>query len=112
MKALKYLILATAFLALTGISSAVMAEGKAFCEYVDHGEKKKKATGHCDYKIDGDVVMIKLANGDQYTLTRKKDKKHKYKDQKGRDLRREDKKDGTHYYKWDHRNITVWPEGT
>ena len=55
--------------------------------------------------------MIKLANGDQYTLTKKKDKKHKYKDQKGRDLRREDKKDGTHYYKWDHRNITVWPEG-
>ncbi len=111
MKATKYLMLAAAFLAFSVLSANAMAGGNAFCQYMEHGEKKKKATGHCDYKIDGDVVMIKLANGDQYTLTRKKDKKHKYKDQKGRDLRREDKKDGTHYYKWDHRNITVWPEG-
>ena len=101
--------LALAFLA--AVSMSATASGKAFCEVKKDGEKAKKATGHCDYVNQGDTIMIKLANGEQYTMTRKKDKKNAFKDQKGNGVHREEKKNGTHFYKWEHKNITVYPEG-
>ena len=94
------------------LSMNAAAAGKAFCEVKKDGEKAKKATGHCEYSDQGDTVMIKLANDETWTLTRKKDKKNGFKDQKGNGVHREMKKNGTHFYKWEHRNITVYPEGT
>ena len=97
--------------AIAAFSMNATAEGKAFCEVKKSGDKAKKATGHCEYSDMGDRVMINLANGENYTLTRKKDKKNAFKDQKGNGVHRDIKKNGTHFYKWEHKNITVYPEG-
>ena len=70
----------------------------------------KKATGHCEYQDNGDRVQITLVNGDAYTLTRK-EKKNKFKDQKGKNVNRTIRdKEKSHYYKWESKNITVFPE--
>lgn len=97
---------------LSALSMNVAAGDKAFCEVKKSGDKAKKATGHCDYSEHGDQVMIKLANDEHYTLTKKKDKKNGFKDQNGNGVHREMKKNGTHFYKWEHKNITVYPDGT
>ncbi len=95
-----------------GLSLSATASDKAFCEVKKDGEKAKKATGHCNFVDQGDRIMIDLANGENWTLTRKKDKKNGFKDQKGNGVHREEKKNGTIFFKWEHRNITVYPDGT
>lgn len=92
-------------------TSALGSDNNAFCQLVSHGDKVNKGTGHCHYENSGDRVVIKLTNGDTYTLTRK-EKKNKFKDQKGKNVHRTVReKEGSHYYKWEHKNITVFPEG-
>lgn len=112
MKRKQNVILCTALLAIASWSSSALAsDNNAFCQLVSHGDKVNKGTGHCHYENSGDRVVIKLANGDSYTLTRK-EKKNKFKDQKGKNVNRTMReKEGSHYYKWDHKNITVFPEG-
>jgi hypothetical protein len=94
-----------------GLSMNAAAEGSAFCEVKKDGEKKNKATGHCDFVDQGDRITIRLANGEDWTLTQKKNKQNGFKDQKGNGVHREAKKNGTIIFKWEHRKITVWPEG-
>ena len=107
-----YIVRSAIVLAVVAAFSMNATAGEqAFCDVKKSGDKAKKATGHCDYSDQGDTVMIKLANGEQYTLTKKKDKKNAFKDQKGNGVHRDMKKNGTHFYKWDHKNITVYPEG-
>ena len=112
MKLNRTITLGTLLLAAAGWSaSAVAGDTNAFCQLVSHGDKVHKGTGHCQYENNGDQVYIKLANGDSYTLTRK-EKKNKFKDQKGKNVNRTMReKEGSHYYKWEHKNITVFPEG-
>jgi hypothetical protein len=97
---------------VAGLSMNAAAEGKAFCEVKKDGEKKNKATGHCDFVDQGDRITIKLTNGEDWSLTQKKNKKNGFKDQKGNGVQRESKKNGTIIFKWEHRKITVWPDGT
>jgi hypothetical protein len=97
---------------VAGLSMNAAAESTAFCEVKKDGEKKNKATGHCDFVDQGDRITIKLTNGEDWALTRKKDKKNAFKDQKGNGVQRESKKNGTIIFKWEHRKITVWPDGT
>lgn len=96
---------------VAGLSMNAAASGSAFCEVHKDGEKAKKATGHCNFVDQGDRVTIKLANGEDWSLTRKKDKKNGFKDQKGNGVHREKKNNGTIIFKWEHRKITVWPQG-
>lgn len=110
MKTAKFIGLATGAIVLAGWSAAAFAEHNAYCEMVSHGDKVKKATGHCNYEYDGERVHIRLVNGDTYTLMRK-DKKHKYRDQKGKNVNQTIRqKEKSHYYKWESKNITVFPE--
>ena len=100
---------AVTMVALACWSSTAFA-ANAYCEMVSHGDKVKKATGHCNYQDNGDRVQITLVNGDSYTLTRK-EKKNKFKDQKGKNVNRTVRdKEKSHYYKWESKNITVFPE--
>ena len=103
---------ALALALVAGLSMNAAASDSAFCEVKKDGEKAKKATGHCDFVDQGDRITIRLANGEDWALTRKKDKKNGFKDQKGNGVHREMKKDGTIIFKWEHRKITVWPQGT
>lgn len=97
---------------IAGLSMNAAAGGSAFCEVKKDGEKKNKATGHCDFVDQGDRITIKLANGEDWTLTQKKNKKNGFKDQKGNGVHREEQqKKGTIVFTWEHRKITVWPDG-
>ena len=60
---------AVALAAVACWSSPAFA-ANAFCEMVSHGDKVKKATGHCEYQDNGDRVQITLVNGDAYTLAK------------------------------------------
>jgi len=110
MKTARILTATLAALTLASLSASAFADS-AFCEVKKNGEKAKKATGHCGFVDQGDRIMIDLANGENFTLTRKKDKKNGFKDQNGNGVHREAKKNGTIFFKWEHKNITVYPEG-
>lgn len=87
--------------------SALASETNAFCEVRKHGDKAKGASGNCSVVEQGDMVTMKWANNETYTLTRKKDKKNAFKDQKGNGVQRKVKDDGSHKYEWEHKNCTV-----
>jgi len=99
-----------ALAALAGWSATAFAENNAYCAVVSHGDKVKKATGHCNFQDSGSEVRISLVNGDSYTL-RKLEKKNNFKDQKGKKVHRTIRdKDKAYYFKWESKNITVTPE--
>ena len=110
MKLKRTFVGATALAVLVGWSATAFAEKNAYCEVVSHGDKVKKATGHCNFQDSGNEIRISLVNGDSYTL-RKLEKKNNFKDQKGKKVHRTIRdKDKTYYFKWESKNITVTPE--
>jgi hypothetical protein len=112
MKQNRILLNALTLAVVAGLSMNAVASDSAFCEVKKDGEKANKATGHCDFVDQGDRITIRLANGEDWSLMQKKNKKNGFKDQKGNGVHREAKKNGTIIFKWEHRKITVWPEGT
>lgn len=98
-------------LALAGLSAfppATLADSEeAFCEVREHGENARDASGYCTISQRQGAIGIRLANGESFDL---EPGKHagRYHDQDGRGVDHEVKKDGSHFYKWEHRNITVY----
>jgi hypothetical protein len=77
----------------------------ADCHVRENGETKKKQSGPCTVTKTQGNIWILLANGDSYTL-KPRDKKDRYKDQKGRDVKVKIEA-GVPVYSWEHRHITV-----
>ena len=100
------LFLTTALFAMI-CSTAQAGETNAYCDVRKHGDKAKGATGNCSVHDNGNIVTMTWANDESYTLTKKKDKKNAFKDQKGNGVHRKIKDDGTHKYEWEHKNVTV-----
>lgn len=98
-------------LALTGIAAlplTLVAESEdAFCEVREHGEKAKNATGYCTVTLTEDSISIRLASGASFDLQPGK-RPGRFRDQDGNGVGHEVKQDGSHYYTWEHRNITVY----
>ena len=98
-------------LALAGFAmlplAAIADSEDAFCEVRAHGETAQGATGYCTITQSQGHVGIRLANGESFDLEPGKNA-GRFHDQDGNGVDHEVKKDGSHYYKWAHRNITVY----
>ena len=77
----------------------------ADCHVREKGEKKKKKSGPCTVTEKQGNIWILLANGDSWTLN-PRDKKHRYKDQRGKNVKVKYEA-GIPVYSWEHRHITV-----
>ncbi|MGD8345877.1 MAG: hypothetical protein PVI83_01435 [Lysobacterales bacterium] len=110
MKRSKFLFLSALFVAMAGLSCNLFAAHNAYCEVKNDGEKAKKATGHCTFIDEGDRITLELTNGDRFDMQRKGSKKNQFKDQKGRPVQRNEKKNGEVNFKWEHRHISVIPD--
>ena len=108
---MKPFLISSVALALAGVTAlpgAALADSEdAFCEVREHGEKARSATGYCTISQREGHVGIRLANGESFELEPGKYPGRLH-DQDGRGVDHEVKKDGSHYYKWEHRNITVY----
>ncbi len=93
---------------LAALPAAAAADSQdAFCEVREHGEKAKNATGYCTVSERQGNIGVRLANGESFEL-RPGEHAGRYEDQDGKGVGHEVKKDGSHYYTWEHRNITVY----
>ena len=110
MKLNRTLFLSSLLVVLAGLSFNAFAEHNAYCEVKKDGEKAKKATGHCSFHDYGDRLTLQLANGDDFDMHRKGNKKNQFKDQKGRPVHRDVNKKGEIKLKWEHRHVTVIPD--
>lgn len=98
---------AIAVLALGAWSHAALADtSEAMCEVRKDGDKKKNASGPCDFSQRQGYVSINLRNGDDFEL-RPADKANHFKDQKGNKVVRTVTGANTQEYKWDGKKITV-----
>ena len=79
----------------------------AFCEVREHGEKDGNASGYCTLSQRQGAIGIRLANGDSFDLE-PGEHAGRYLDQHGNGVERTVKPDGSHYYEWEQRNITVY----
>ncbi len=97
-----------ALAALAALPASALADSQdAFCEVREHGENAKGASGYCTFSQRQGEVSIRLANGESFEL-QPGGHAGRYEDQDGRGVDHEVKKDGSHYFKWEHRNITVY----
>lgn len=97
-----------ALAALAALPASALADSQdAFCEVREHGEEAKNASGYCTVSQRQGNIGIRLANGESFDL-QPGPQAGRYEDQEGRGVDHEVKKDGSHYYKWEHRNITVY----
>jgi len=102
---LKAAILGTLVLGTwTHVSRADTAE--AMCEVRKDGDKKKNASGPCDFSQRQGYVSINLRNGDNFEL-RPGEKPNHFKDQKGNKVVRTVTGANTQEYKWDGKKIVV-----
>ena len=100
--------LALALAGLSALPQTTRAEGDvAFCEVVERGEKAPNATGYCTVTQREGVVAIRLADGESVELGPGEQDGRMY-DQDGEAVEHEVKSDGSHYYAWAQRNITVY----
>lgn len=100
--------LALALAGFTALPGAAHADSEdAFCEVRRHGEPAKNATGYCTISQREGHVSIRLANGETVELEPGRHE-GRFHDQDGKGVDHEIKQDGSHYYSWEHRNITVY----
>lgn len=93
---------------LSVLSPTVVADSEeAFCEVAEHGEKASSATGYCTISQRQGTIGIRLANGESFDLE-PGEQDGRLRDQDDRAVDREVKQDGSHVYRWEHRNITVY----
>lgn len=108
---MKSLLKSGVLLVLAGLAArplvAVADSEDAFCEVREHGEQAPGATGYCTIAQRDGHVGIRLADGTTFDL---EPGRHagRFHDQDGNAVDHEVKPDGSHYYKWEHRNITVY----
>ena len=77
----------------------------ATCEFYHKGDRKKEASGPCQFSQRQGYVDIRLRNGKQFSLS-PQGEADRYRDQKGHKVKR--RMDGdTQVYKWDERAIHV-----
>jgi len=107
MKFASKLCIATALAAAVSLPPAALASDgpNADCHVRENGENKKKKSGPCTVTKTQGNVWILLHNGDSFTL-KPRDKKDRYKDQKGRNVKVKVEA-GNPVYTWEHRHITV-----
>ncbi len=107
MKLASKLFIATSLAATLTMPGVVLADDgpNADCHVRENGENKKKKSGPCTVTKTQGNIWILLNNGDSFTL-KPRDKKDRYKDQKGRDVKVKIEA-GNPVYTWEHRHITV-----
>lgn len=99
-------VIATAAACLAAPLAAWANDGpNADCHVRENGENKKKKSGPCTVTETQGNIWILLKNGDSFTL-KPREKKDRYKDQKGRDVKVK-MEAGVPVYSWEHRHITV-----
>lgn len=72
----------------------------AMCEVRKDGDKRKGASGPCDFSQRQGYVDLKLRNGDDYSL-RPTDKANHYKDQHGNKVVLKNAQGNSQEYKWE-----------
>ena len=108
MKCKPLVITLLAGLMLAPWSGIVFADSAdAECVVHERGEKKKGQSGPCLFSQRSGFVDIRLNNGKSYSLSPQQDKADVYKDQDGKRVKRSMDGDGTHTYKWEHKNVKV-----
>ena len=101
-RALAACMLTVSFLLPLG---AFAADTNADCHVRENGEDKKKKSGPCNVVEARGHIWILLASGDSFVLSPRQ-KKDRFTDDKGRDVKRE-MEAGLPVYSWEHRHITV-----
>ena len=79
----------------------------AFCEVREHGAPANDATGYCTVTLTERSISIRLANGTSFELD-PGDRPGRFRDGDGNSVGHEVKSDGSHYYTWEGRDITVY----
>ena len=89
----------------TGVAFADSSDAE--CVVHERGEKKKGQSGKCLFSMSSGFIDIRLSNGKSYSFSPQEGKSGVYKDQDGKRVKRTVDGDGTHTYKWEHKNIEV-----
>lgn len=100
--------LAVALTVLAAAPLAALADSEdAFCELRENGEQAKNATGYCTISLEEDRIRIRLVNDAAFDLEPGREA-GRFRDQDGNEVEHTVKPDGSHYYTWAHRDITVY----
>ena len=94
---------------LTGFafSAPVLADQvQADCEVHEHGDRKNKQSGPCEFSQRQGYIDIRLTNGTSYSLS-PQGAPDRFTDQNGKNVRRTEASGNMHKYKWNHMNIVV-----
>ena len=98
-------------LALTGLAAlppAAVAESEdAFCEVREQGERAGNASGYCTVSLNEEFITIRLVNGASVDLE-PGERPGRFRDQDGKVVDHQVKQDGSHYYTWENKDITVY----
>ncbi|PLW69369.1 hypothetical protein [Pseudohalioglobus lutimaris] len=104
-------VLQVSCLSIAAVTSQVMADTtQATCEFYHHGDKKKGASGPCQFSQRQGYVDIRLTNGKQWNLSPHGEANH-FRDQDGHKVKRKNEGD-TQVYKWEERSIHVHFKGS
>ena len=101
-----YLVLLAILAVLAFPAPAMSDQAKADCEVHEHGDRKAKQSGPCEFSQRQGYIDITLKNGTSYSLS-PQGQPNRFTDQKGRHVKRTEAEGNMHKYKWEHRTLTV-----